>query len=83
MSDFMQCLKFREILVYSEPVDFRKQVNGLVEVVLGQLEKEPNDGSLYIFRNRHKNRIKLLLWNRNGYFMGLKRLEKGKFDFII
>ena len=48
---------------------------------MGQLEKEPDNGDLYLFRNRQSNRIKILIWDRNGYFMGLKRLEKGRFNF--
>ena len=81
MSDLMSHIKFQNVWIYSEPIDFRKQVNGLVDVVLGALEKEPDNGDMYIFRNRRSNRIKMLLWDRNGYFLGLKRLEKGKFDF--
>ena len=81
MSELMSCIKFQKVWIYSEPIDFRKQINGLVDVVLGVLEKTPDNGDMYIFRNRQSNRIKLLLWERNGYFLGLKRLEKGKFDF--
>lgn len=81
MSDLMSHIKFQQVWIYSEPIDFRKQINGLVDVVLGVLEKEPDNGDMYIFRNRRSNRIKMLLWDRNGYFCGLKRLEKGKFDF--
>ena len=80
MSEIMSCLRFEKIWIYSESIDFRKQINGLVEMVM-ESEKQPDDGSIYIFRNRQRNRIKLLLWDRNGYFMGLKRLERGKFDF--
>ncbi len=77
----MNWLKYHEIWVYSEPLDFRKQLNGLIEVVLGELGKRPDDGSLYVFRNRQRNKLKILVWDRNGYFMGYKRLEKGRFYF--
>ncbi len=79
----MDWLKYREILSYSEALDFRKQMNGLINVVIDELGKEPNDGSLYIFRNRQRNKLKMLVWDRNGYFMGYKRLEKGRFDFPV
>ena len=77
----MRWLRHKQIWVYSQAIDFRKQLNGLINVVIDELEKEPNNGNLYIFRNRQGNKLKLLLWDRNGYFMGYKRLEKGRFDF--
>jgi transposase len=83
MSELIGYFKFQKIWIYSESIDFRKQVNGLIDVILGTLEKTPNDGSLYIFRNRQSNRIKLLFWDRNGYFLGMKRLEKGRFSFPV
>ena len=79
----MSWSKNQQIWVYSQPLDFRKQLNGLIDVVLSELSKVPNDGSIYIFRNKQKNKLKLLLWDRNGYFMGYKRLEKGRFDFPV
>lgn len=80
-SSLMSWLRHKQIWIYSQAIDFRKQLNGLINVVIDELEKEPNDGSLYVFRNRQGNKLKLLLWDRNGYFMGYKRLEKGRFDF--
>jgi transposase len=77
----MEWLNFQDIWIYSEAIDFRKQMNGLIEVVLGEGDREPNDGSLYVFRNRQRTKLKLLVWDRNGYFLGYKRLEKGRFDF--
>jgi len=81
MSELSRYFRLKKVWVYSEPIDFRKQINGLVDLVLSQLEKEPSNGDLYVFRNRQSNRLKLLVWDRNGYVMGYKRLEKGKFDF--
>jgi transposase len=79
----MEWLSYKSIWVYSEAVDFRKQMNGLIEVVLGEGKQEPNDGSLYVFRNRQSNKVKLLVWDRNGYVLGYKRLDKGRFDFPV
>jgi transposase len=79
----MEWLKYKSIWVYSEAIDFRKQMNGLIQVILEEEGKAPNDGSLYVFRNRQRNKIKLLVWDRNGYFLGYKRLERGRFDFPI
>ena len=79
----MDWLRFKSIWIYSEPIDFRKQMNGLIQVILEEGKKEPNDGSLYVFRNRQSNKVKLLVWDRNGYFLGYKRLDKGRFDFPV
>ena len=56
-------------------------MNGLVQVVVNEMTLRPNDGGLYIFRNRQRNKLKLLIWDRNGFFLGYKRLEKGGFDW--
>lgn len=74
-------LSNKKIWICSEAIDFRKQINGLINIVIDDLEKRPNDGSLYLFKNRQANKIKMLFWDRNGYFVGYKRLEKGRFDF--
>ncbi len=56
-------------------------MNGLVEVVVSEMKLRPNDGSLYVFRNVGRDKVKLLIWDRNGFVMGYKRLERGRFDF--
>ena len=75
--------KNRQVLLYQKPVDFRKQLDGLMQLTASELEKDPTDGTVYIFRNRQKDKLKLLVWDRNGYFMGYKRLEKGRFSFPL
>ena len=79
----MEWLNYQSIWVYSESIDFRKQMNGLIDVVLNHIDQEPNDGSMYVFRNRQSTKLKLLVWDRNGYFLGYKRLKKGRFDFPV
>ena len=76
-------LEKRKIWLYGKPVDFRKQLDGLMLLTASELEKDPSDGTLYVFRNRLKDKMKLLVWERNGYFLGYKRLEKGRFDFPV
>ena len=71
----------REIWLYRKPLDFRKQLDGLVHIVAAEIKLMPNDGTIYVFRNQNRDKLKLLLWERNGFFMGYKRLEKGRFDF--
>lgn len=64
----------------TEPVDFRKQHDGLVAIVRDQLASDPLDGSVFVFFNRRRDRIKLLLWDANGFWLFYKRLECGTFE---
>ena len=68
------------IFACTKPVDFRKQHDGLVGIVREELESDPLDGSLFVFFNRRRDRIKLLLWDRNGFWLFYKRLERGTFE---
>jgi len=70
-----------KIWFYPQPVDFRKQIDGLVMLLAGQLNQEPNSGQVFIFRSKRSDRIKLLFWERNGFWLLYKRLEKGRFKF--
>ncbi len=68
------------VYVCTSPVDFRKQHDGLVAIVRGELQSDPLDGSLFVFFNRRHDRIKLLLWDANGFWLFYKRLERGTFE---
>ena len=68
------------VYVCTSPVDFRKQHDGLVAIVRGELDSDPLDGSLFVFFNRRRDRIKLLLWDANGFWLFYKRLERGTFE---
>lgn len=70
----------RSVWLYHQPVDFRKQINGLIGVVESEMASRVEDGSIYVFLNRSRRQAKLLLWHHNGYFMGVKRRESGRFD---
>jgi transposase len=69
------------IWFYPQPVDFRKQLDGLVVFVSDHLCMNPTSEQLFIFRNRTRNKIKMLWWDRNGFWLFYKRLEKGIFQF--
>lgn len=69
------------ISVCTEPVDMRKQFDGLAAVVGHQLGEDPLSGHLYVFFNRGANRLKILWWDRGGYALLYKRLERGTFVF--
>lgn len=66
--------------LYSEAVDMRKSFDGLHGLVIDSLNMNPLSGDVYIFINRRRNRIKLLVWDRSGYWLLYKRLEKGHFQ---
>jgi len=70
-----------KIYVCTRPADMRKSMDGLAELVRNDLEEEPLSGHLYIFRNRRGDRFKLIYWDRNGYAIWYKRLERGRFSF--
>jgi transposase len=67
--------------LYPKPIDFRRQIDGLVMLISDHLQLNPTSGQLFIFRNRHANKIKILWWERNGFWLCYKRLEKGKLKF--
>ncbi len=67
--------------LYPQPVDFRRQIDGLVVLVADHLNLNPTSGQLFIFRNRTANKIKMLWWDKNGFWLLYKRLEKGRLKF--
>ena len=67
------------ILLCRDPIDFRKSIDGLAAFCERVLAEQPLDGSLYVFINRRKTAVKLLVWTHGGFTMLYKRLEKGRF----
>lgn len=70
-----------KIWLYPKPIDFRKQIDGLVMLIADHLDLNPTSGQLFVFRNTSANKIKLLWWDRNGFWLCYKRLERGKLKF--
>ncbi len=64
-----------------EPIDFRKSIGGLSVGVEQELALNPFASALYVFINRHCNKIKVLYWHRNGFCLWQKRLEAEKFHW--
>ena len=67
------------IFLATEPVDFRKGIDGLAAVCRQRLGANPLEGAVYVFRNRSGTSLKLLLYDGQGYWMMLKRLSQGRF----
>jgi len=69
------------IFVYLPPTDLRRSFDGLAGLVAGALGEDPLWGHLYVFHNRRADLIKILYWDRSGYCIWAKRLERGTFLF--
>ena len=67
------------VYLHREAIDFRKSINGLAAVVEHELGRDPFAAAVYVFGNRRRDRIKLLGWDRNGYWLLHKRLEADRF----
>ncbi|AGA80665.1 MULTISPECIES: IS66 family insertion sequence element accessory protein TnpB [Echinicola] len=68
-----------QYFLYRSPVDMRKGFNGLYGMVINELDRDPVSGEVFVFVNRHRNLIKLLHWEKGGFVVYYKRLEKGTF----
>jgi transposase len=68
------------IYVATEPVDLRRGFDGLAAATREIIRENPLSGHLFVFINRRRNRLKILLWERSGYLLLYKRLERGCFQ---
>ncbi len=68
------------IYLHREPVDFRKSINGLAQIVEQEMRLPP---ALFVFCNRQRNRVKALYWDRSGFCLWYKRLEKDRFKWPL
>ena len=59
--------------------DMRKQIDGLAAIVQVDFKLDPFDKALFVFCNRARNRIKVLEWDGDGFWLYFKRLERGRF----
>jgi len=68
------------VYIANEPTDMRKSFDGLSAIVQHRFDRDPFDGDVFAFFNRRRDRVKILLWDRNGFWIAMKRLERGTFD---
>lgn len=68
-----------QVFLYAEPVDMRKSIDGLSVLVEQEMALSPSMEALFVFCNRGRDKIKLLCWERNGFIVWYKRLEKQRF----
>jgi transposase len=69
------------IFLATAPADMRRGFDGLAALTTSVLGQNPLSGHLFVFRNRRGDRIKILWWDRDGYSILMKRLERGVFRF--
>jgi len=63
-------------------IDLRKGFDGLCGIVINLLKQNPRTGDIFVFINKSKTQLKMLLWDEDGFVIFHKRLEKGTFDFL-
>ncbi len=67
------------IFLYRGTTDMRKGYDGLSGIIRGELSNDPMNGTLFVFLNRPRNMVKALYWDRDGFALWSKRLERGRF----
>lgn len=77
----MLIIKPSKIYISSANVDMRKSIDGLSAIVEEKFALNPITDMMFVFHNRHCDKIKILYWDGNGFCLLYKRIEKGKFRF--
>lgn len=70
-----------QVYLASQYVDIRKSINGLSILVKEGFELDPFQETLFVFCNKSRNKIKILHWDKNGFWLYYKRLERGSFKW--
>ena len=68
-----------QVMVATQPIDFRKGADGLVALVRETLGQDPFGGAIFVFRSKRAGRIKIVAWDGSGLVLLWKRLEQGAF----
>lgn len=74
-------LEEARIFVRPGVTDMRKHINGLAAIVEGTMKESPFTGNVFLFANRQKSVLKVIYWDRNGFCLWIKRLEKDRFPW--
>ncbi|NQY36668.1 MAG: IS66 family insertion sequence element accessory protein TnpB [Alteromonadaceae bacterium] len=70
------------VWLYAQPVDMRKQFDGLAALAQSKLNSVASSGELFVFVNRRRTQIKILYYSHGGYCLWSKRLEQGQFHRV-
>ncbi len=77
----MLTIKPSKIYISTANVDMRKSIDGLSSIVQQQFKLDLMSDAMFVFHNRHCDKIKILYWNNDGFCLLYKRIENGKFHF--
>lgn len=69
------------VYLHRAPVDMRRQIDGLAMLAKDVVQQDPSSGAMFAFINARRNKLKLLVWERNGFILWYKRLEREKFHW--
>src|SRR3982074_723557 len=69
------------VYLHRAPVDMRKQIDGLAVLARDVIQLDPMSGSMFAFINKRRNKLKILVWERNGFIVWYKRLEQQRFHW--
>lgn len=72
---------FEQVYIARQPVDGRKFIDGLAAIVTAEFELDFAPSALFVFANRKYDKVRCLYWDRTGFALWFKRLEKGKFPW--
>ena len=72
-----------KVKIYLRPgtTDLRKAVNGLTAIIQEAMKEDPFSGSVFLFCNRERKLLKAVYWDRTGFWLSQKRLEKAKYPW--
>ena len=70
-----------KVYLITSVTDLRKGIDGYTKIIQDTFKLDPFEDTLYIFMNKHKDKMKVIYWDTNGFWLLYKRLEKGKFKF--
>ena len=68
------------VLLFRRPTDMRKSFHGLVALVESELRQDPLSGTLFVFVNRRRDRMKILYWGQTGFCIWYQQLQKGTYQ---
>jgi len=71
------------VYLHRAPIDMRRQIDGLSALVVGVMGHNPLSGGMFVFINKRRNKLKILMWERNGFIVWYKRLEEHKFQWPV
>jgi len=69
------------VYLHRAPVDMRKQIDGLAILARAVIQQDPLAGAMFAFINARRNKLKILVWERNGFILWYKRLERHRFHW--